>query len=115
MGLLWLIPWWILVKAPPEKHPWISDKEREYILTGQRNEDFDGDGTNDQEYDPNTKELLGHKQSWGVILASAAIDPIWWLFVFWIPIYLNEVFGMDVKSMALYGWEPYAGAMIGAY
>lgn len=115
VGLLWLIPWWILVKAPPEKHPWISDKEREYILTGQRNEDFDGDGTNDQEYDPNTKELLGHKQSWGVILASAAIDPIWWLFVFWIPIYLNEVFGMDVKSMALYGWVPYAGAMIGAY
>lgn len=51
----------------------------------------------------------------GCNLASAAIDPIWWLFVFWIPIYLNEVFAMDVKSMALYGWVPYAGAMIGAY
>ncbi|MBJ7880614.1 MFS transporter [Gelidibacter salicanalis] len=114
-GLLWLIPWWILVKAPPKKHPWITDKEREYILTGQKNEDFDGDGIEDQEYNPNTKELLGHKQSWGVILASAAIDPIWWLFVFWIPIYLNEVYGMDVKSIGLYGWVPYAGAMLGAW
>ncbi|MFC6268435.1 MFS transporter [Frigoriflavimonas asaccharolytica] len=114
-GLLWLVPWWILVKAPPEKHPWITDKEREYILTGQRNEDFDGDGDKDQEYNPNTKELLSHKQSWGVILASAAIDPIWWLFVFWIPIYLNEVYGMDVKSIGLYGWVPYAGAMLGAW
>ncbi|WP_458627950.1 MFS transporter [Winogradskyella sp. PC D3.3] len=114
-GLLWLIPWWILVKAAPKDHPWISDEEREYILTGQKNEDFDGDGVEDQEYNPNTGELLGHKQSWGVILASAAIDPIWWLFVFWIPIYLNEVFAMDVKSMALYGWVPYAGAMVGAY
>ena len=112
-GLLWLIPWWILVKAPPKKHPWITDEERAYILTGQKNEDFDGE--NEQEYNPNTKELLGHKQSWGVILASAAIDPIWWLFVFWIPIYLNEVYGMDVKSIGLYGWVPYVGAMLGAW
>ncbi|UMB59157.1 MFS transporter [Lutibacter sp. A80] len=114
-GLLWLIPWWILVKAPPKDHPWITDEERDYILTGQKNEDFDGDGTPDQEYNPNTKELLGHKQSWGVILASAFIDPIWWLFVFWIPIYLNEVYGMDVKSIGLYGWVPYVGAMFGAW
>jgi ACS family hexuronate transporter-like MFS transporter len=114
-GLLWLIPWWILVKAAPNKHPWITEEEREYILTGQRNEDFDGDGVEDQDYDPDTKQLLGHKESWGVILASAAIDPIWWLFVFWIPIYLNEVYGMDVKSIGLYGWVPYLGAMIGAW
>ena len=114
-GLLWLVPWLILVKAPPKKHPWITDKERDYILTGQKNEDFDGDGDVDQEYNPDTKDLLGHKESWGVILASAFIDPIWWLFVFWIPIYLNEVYGMDVKSIGLYGWVPYAGAMLGAW
>ncbi|AUC22092.1 MULTISPECIES: MFS transporter [Polaribacter] len=114
-GLLWLVPWLILVKAPPINHPWITDEERDYILTGQKNEDFDGDGVNDQEYNPDTKELLGHKESWGVILASAFIDPIWWLFVFWIPIYLNEVYGMDVKSIGLYGWVPYAGAMLGAW
>ena len=27
-GLLWLIPWWILVKSPPKKHPWITEEER---------------------------------------------------------------------------------------
>lgn len=113
MGLLWLIPWLILVKSPPKRHPWITDQEREYILSGQKNEDFD-DGKV-EEYNPNTKELLSHKQSWGVILASGAIDPIWWLFVFWIPIYLNEVYGMDVKSIGLYGWVPYVGAMFGAW
>lgn len=113
MGLLWLIPWWILVKSPPKKHPWITDQERDYILSGQKNEDFDGGKV--EEYNPNTKELLSHKQSWGVILASGAIDPIWWLFVFWIPIYLNEVYGMDVKSIGLYGWVPYVGAMFGAW
>jgi ACS family hexuronate transporter-like MFS transporter len=115
IGMLWLIPWWIIVKSPPAKHPWISDEEREYILTGQKNQDIDGDGEYDEGYNPTTGEMLRHKESWGVIIASAAIDPIWWLFVFWIPIYLNEVYGMDVKSIGFYAWVPYVGAMLGAW
>ena len=114
LGFLWLIPWIILVKAPPKSHPWITDQEREYILTGQWNTEDESDNDED-EYNPSTKELLSRKQSWGVIIASAAIDPIWWLFVFWIPIYLNEVYAMDVKSIGIYGWVPYVGAMFGAW
>jgi len=114
-GLLWLIPWWIVVKRPPSKHPWITDEERKYILTGQQNQDEDGDGEFDEGYNPDTGKMLSHKESWGVIIASAALDPIWWLFIFWIPIYLNEVYGMDVKSIGFYAWVPYVGAMIGAW
>lgn len=112
-GLLWLIPWLVLVKAPPGSHPWITDAEKEYILTGQKR--VEEDGSEVEEYNPDTAELLSRKQSWGVIIASAAIDPIWWLFVFWIPIYLNEVYQMDVKSIGIYGWVPYVGAMFGAW
>ena len=114
VGLLWLIPWIILVKAPPNSHPWITPEEREYILTGQKNTES-VDVSDEEEYNPSTGELLSRKQSWGVIIASAAIDPIWWLFVFWIPIYLNEVYAMDVKSIGIYGWVPYVGAMFGAW
>ncbi len=114
IGLLWLIPWLYIVKSPPQEHPWLSDEERQYILSGQENQDQDQDGEYDEGYNPSTGQLLGHKQSWGVIIASAAIDPIWWLFVVWIPIYLNEVYGMNVKEIGLYGWVPYVGAMIGA-
>jgi ACS family hexuronate transporter-like MFS transporter len=114
-GLLWLIPWLILVKAPPGSHPWISEDEKQYILTGQKRINDDGSENNDEEYNPETKEMLTRKESWGVIIASAAIDPIWWLFVFWIPIYLNEVYAMDVKSIGIYGWVPYVGAMFGAW
>lgn len=115
IGLLWLIPWMILVKSPPKSHPWITEEEREYILTGQHNQDIDKDGEHDEGYNPSTGKLLAHKQSWGVIIASAAIDPIWWLFVVWIPIYLNEAYGMNVKEIGLYGWVPYVGAMLGAW
>ena len=115
MGLLWLLPWLYLVKAPPKDHPWITDEERTYILSGQSNPSTEDGSTESTTYAPDTKQLLSHKQSWGVIISSAAIDPIWWLFVFWIPIYLSEVYGMDVKSIGIYGWVPYVGAMLGAW
>ncbi len=114
-GLLWLIPWVVLVKSPPKSHPWITESERQYILKGQQNQDLDKDGNYDEGYNPSTGQLLSHKESWGVIIASMVIDPIWWLFVFWIPIYLSEVYGMDVKTIGIYGWVPYVGAMLGAW
>ncbi|MDF1695803.1 MAG: MFS transporter [Saprospiraceae bacterium] len=115
LGFLWLIPWLYLVKSPPKEHPWLTEEEKEYILSGQRNQDLDEDGVLDDGYNPPMGKLLGHKESWGVIIASAAIDPIWWLFVFWIPGYLMEVYGMDVKSVGIYAWVPYVGAMVGAW
>ena len=112
-GLLWLIPWLVLVKSPPKSHPWITDEERDYILKGQKTEDVNDE--DDEGYNPPTSKMLAHKESWGVIIASAAIDPIWWLFVVWIPIYLNGVYGMNVKEIGIYGWVPYVGAMFGAW
>jgi len=114
VGLLWLLPWFLIVKAPPQFHPNITEAERNYILSGQKEtEEFVGDES--LGYNPTTSQLIQHKESWGVILASAAIDPIWWLFIVWIPIYLNGVYGMDVKTIGIYGWVPYVGAMLGAW
>jgi ACS family hexuronate transporter-like MFS transporter len=114
VGLLWLIPWLFIVKAPPKSHPWLTEEEKNHILKGEQIKESI-EKSKEPEYNPPTKELLSRKQSWGVIIASAAIDPIWWLFVFWIPIYLSEVYGMDVKSIGIYGWVPYLGAMLGAW
>lgn len=115
VGLLWLIPWLIVVKSPPGTHPWITEEEREYILSGQKNEVKNAEGEQVEIYTPTTGQILSHKQSWGVIIATAAIDPIWWLFIVWIPTYLVEVYQMDVKGLAIYGWVPYVGAMFGAW
>jgi len=112
-GLLWLLPWWFIVKAPPQSHDWLTDEEREYILTGQKVETSDGES--EERYNPGTRELLSLKQSWGVIIATAVIDPIWWLFIVWIPTYLVEVHGFNVKEVAASGWLPFVGAMLGAW
>ncbi len=113
LGFLWLIPWLIYVKSPPKKHPWITDIEKDYILNGQKNEGSENDDKEEQK-SLSYGKILSKKQSWGVILASAAIDPIWWIFVIWIPNYLVNVFDMDIAGITTYGWVPFLGAMIGA-
>jgi ACS family hexuronate transporter-like MFS transporter len=114
VGLVWLLPWWFIVKGPPETHDWLSDEERNYILSGQKVETIDSAAA-EEEYNPSTGELLARKESWGVIIASAAIDPIWWLFIIWIPTYFLEVHGFAIKDVAASAWLPYVGAMVGAW
>ena len=111
LGFLWLVPWLILYKSGPESHPWITPEEREYILTGQRNQETNEVAT----YAPNSVEILSRKESWGVILSSFFLDPIWWLFVGWLPLYLNETYGFGVAEIAKFAWIPYVGAMFGAW
>ena len=111
LGFLWLVPWLIIYKSGPDTHPWVSEQERKYILTGQRNTETNELAT----YAPNSREILSRRESWGVILASFFIDPIWWLFVGWLPLYLSETYGFGVKDIGLYAWVPYVGAMFGAW
>lgn len=111
LGFLWLVPWLIIYKTGPEAHPWISAEERDYILTGQRNLETEEAAT----YAPGSREILSRKESWGVILASFFLDPIWWLFVGWLPLYLSETYGFGVVEIGLYSWMPYVGAMFGAW
>ena len=111
LGLLWLVPWMIVYKSGPDAHPWISEEERQFILTGQRNEETDEIA----EYAPGTGEILTRKESWGIIMASFFLDPIWWLFVGWLPLYLNETYGFGVEEIAIYAAVPYIGAMFGAW
>lgn len=111
LGLLWLIPWLVVCKSSPDAHPWLGEEEREYILTGQKNTDTDSKA----DYAPNSREILTRKESWGVILASFFLDPIWWLFVGWLPLYLAETYGFGVVEIGQYAWVPYVGAMLGAW
>jgi len=111
LGLLWLVPWLIVYKSGPDSHPWLDEAERDYILTGQRNTES-GEVA---EYAPTSREILSRRQSWGVIMASFFLDPIWWLFVGWLPLYLFETYGFGVAEIASYAWIPYVGAMFGAW
>lgn len=113
LGLIWIIPWLIVYKSSPDTHPWITEEERAYILKGQKPEQEASVSAKD-DYAPTLSQLLKHKQSWAVILMRFFIDPVWWLFVSWLPIYLADQFGFDVKQIGLFAWVPYVGAAMGS-
>ena len=112
LGFLWLVPWLAVYLAGPEKHPWLTDEEREHILTGQRVTRADGVAETNV-FAPGWMEMLTYRQSWSVIASRFFLDPVWWLFVFWLPLYLNEQFGFDIQQIAYFAWVPYVGAILG--
>lgn len=108
LGILWVIPWLFINKKGPKEHPWITDQERDYILTGQPECKVSNDAGK------SWGKLLGEKKNYAVILGRFFLDPIWWMFVTWLPIYLIEVFNLDIKQIAMSAWVPYVGAAIGS-
>lgn len=110
IGLLWIIPWMLINKDLPSKHPWITQEEKEYILEGRVNENE----TDDDEKGLTMRQILSHRESWAVLASRFFIEPIWWLFVGWMPIYLADVYGFNVKEIGLFAWVPYVGAAVGS-
>jgi ACS family hexuronate transporter-like MFS transporter len=37
------------------------------------------------------KQVMRYRQAWGYAWAKFLTDPVWWFYLFWIPIYLNDV------------------------
>ena len=58
--------------------------------------------------------MMSHRQSWGIVISRFFLDPIWWLFVSWLPIYLAETFAFDIKQIGIFAWVPFVGAMFGS-
>ena len=110
-GLLWIIPWLLINKSGPKTHPWISEEEQKYILEGQsladQNETKDTKGKS-------LKEILSYKESWAIVIGRFFLEPIWWLFVGWMPLYLADVYGFNVKEVGMFAWVPYVGAALGS-
>lgn len=110
LGLVWIIPWLIINKNTPDKHPWITKEEQDHILdcsTDKR--------TSTVEAKVYTwKELLQFRNTWGIITARLFIDPVWWLFVTWLPTFLKEQFSFDIKQVGAFAWVPYLFAALGS-
>ena len=111
LGLLWIIPWLIINKAQPAKHAWITDEEREYILSDQPKVDPDALDTSDK---MSINEILSFKESWGVLITRFFIEPVWWFFLVWLPIYLVRAYEFNIKDLGAKSWFPYLGAAIGS-
>jgi MFS transporter, ACS family, aldohexuronate transporter len=103
LGFLWLVVW-LLVYHPPREHPSLSKAELDYI-----------------ESDPVESvqpiawsRLLPHRQTWAFAAGKFLTDPIWWLYLYWVPDFLHKAHHIDLKGSALPIFVIYQIATIGS-
>lgn len=58
--------------------------------------------------------LLRRREVWGIVLARFFGDPIWWLYLNWLPLYLTKARGFSLKEIAAFAWAPFVAAALGA-
>jgi MFS transporter, ACS family, hexuronate transporter len=88
LGLLWLL-FWIPLYGAPETHPRVSPAELAHIRS---------DPPDPPAHIPWAK-LLGYRQTWAFALGKFLTDPVWWLYLFWVPDFLNRNHGIDLKTI----------------
>jgi len=109
LGFLWIIPWLIVNKSTPDKHPWITKEEQDHITQHTAAKAGIVADTNVYSW----KQLLQFKNTWGIISSRFFIDPIWWMFITWLPTFLKEQFGFDIKQVGGFSWLPFLFAAMG--
>ncbi|HVQ43038.1 MAG TPA: MFS transporter [Vicinamibacterales bacterium] len=58
--------------------------------------------------------LLTLRQVWGLVGAKFLTDAAWFFYIAWLPKYLYDARGFDVKQVGYYAWVPFAAAGIGS-
>jgi ACS family hexuronate transporter-like MFS transporter len=104
-GLLWTL-WWRRDYFPPERHPELRDAERhELRLTNSTGVET--------ESTLSWLQLFRFRQTWGVVVAKFLSDAAWYFYLFWLPKYLYDARGFDIKEVGTFAWIPPAAAGIG--
>jgi ACS family hexuronate transporter-like MFS transporter len=110
LGFLWLVLW-LLFYDTPERHAAITPHEYEVIHEGREPSAPVGR--------VGWRALLEHRQVWAIVLSRFVTDPVWWLYITWLPLYLHTVRGFSLKQIGLFAWLPYvaadAGSLIGGW
>ena len=86
-GLLWL-PVWLIIYRRPRENPRVSAAELAHI---------ESDPADPVEKVPWLK-LLKYRETWAYAVGKFLIDPIWWMFLFWLPDFLAKRHGLDLKT-----------------
>lgn len=90
IGFIWLA-FWLLIYKRPEEHKSLSAAELAYIQSDPP--------------EPTVKvpwrRLIPHRQTWAFGLGKMLTDPIWWVYLFWLPDFLNKQHGLDLKNFGI--------------
>jgi MFS transporter, ACS family, hexuronate transporter len=111
-SLVWLI-FWMKIYRRPEEHPRVgaaelalinSDRDKGELAAGQAaaaRSVAAGMGARDDVADGDAKpipwrRLLTLRETWAFILGRFLIEPIWWMFLFWLPDFFAKRYHLDL-------------------
>ena len=80
-GLAWVVLWWWSLRGPHMQAPPPSPEE--------------------ELARPPLGSLLTSRAAWAFILGKFLTDPAWWFYLFWLPGFLNRVYGLDLAHLGL--------------
>jgi MFS transporter, ACS family, hexuronate transporter len=95
IGLLWAI-WWRLSYVDPEPDR-SQPSSAQLAING----------------NIQWSSLLRIRETWGLVVAKFLSDAAWYFYLFWLPKYLYDARGFDIKGVGKLAWIPYAAAGIG--
>jgi MFS transporter, ACS family, hexuronate transporter len=88
LGFVWLIVWWWLYDKP-DHHPRRLAKELAHIQS---------DPPEATEHIPWAR-LFPLRQTWAFAIGKFMTDPVWWFYLFWLPKFLNQTYGLTLDKI----------------
>ncbi len=110
IGFVWIVLWLSLYRRP-EEDTQVSPAELAYIHSDPPDQTSSGISV---ETTVPWRTLLGLRQAWAIALGKFFTDPIWWVYLFWIPDFLSRNLGLSLTGMRLPLFIIYSGACVGS-
>jgi ACS family hexuronate transporter-like MFS transporter len=106
LGLVWSAGWVVLYRRPRES-PYLGAEERTYLEAN----------LTPEESGPRLRwrDLFRYRQVWGLMAAKLPTDSVWFFLLFFLPRYLVDARGFDLKAIGSVAWIPFAFAGLGSF
>jgi ACS family hexuronate transporter-like MFS transporter len=111
IGFLWIVLWIIFYEVPARQKR-LGKEEFDYIHSDAPDETDSGKPVG-------WRKMLGVRQTWSFVFGKMLTDPVWWFYLFWIPSFFNNTYGLDLKKSAIHISTVYVvssfGSIFGGY
>ena len=87
-GFAWLVAW-LTIYEKPDRHPRLKAPERAFICS---------DPVAPETHMP-WLSLMGYRQTWSFAAAKFLTDPIWWMYLFWLPDFFSRNYGLSLLEL----------------
>jgi MFS transporter, ACS family, hexuronate transporter len=91
-SLIWLL-FWLKIYRRPQEHPKLSAGELAFI----ESDSFTGPDAARAVAKFTWRALLLIPETWAYAIGRFLIDPIWWMFLFWLPDFFAKRYNLDLE------------------